>query len=36
MTGFSTNNKAVTDKNADEFLTLILKSRRGNSKYILE
>src|SRR5450432_3265551 len=32
MTGFSTNNKPVTDKNADEFLTLIRKSRRGKFK----
>src|SRR5450755_3720846 len=32
MTGFSTNNKPVTDNNADEFLTLIRKSRRGKFK----
>src|SRR6201995_353445 len=32
MTGLSTNNKPVTDKEADEFLTLIRKSRRGKFK----
>src|SRR5579863_6981707 len=32
MTGISTNNKPVTDKDADEFLTLIRKSRRGKFK----
>jgi two-component system sensor histidine kinase KdpD len=32
MTGLSTNNMPVTDKNVDEFLTLIRKSRRGKFK----
>src|SRR5664279_4345751 len=32
MTGISINNKPVTDKDADEFLTLIRKSRRGKFK----
>src|SRR5665213_3647067 len=32
MTGFSTNKKPLTDKNADEFLKLIRNSRRGKFK----